>query len=180
MQIVVTPQFNATTLYNETIGRDWTIFQFRANLIGNSVLVYMRNYIDSHRHRSPKRSGASLVHNIRIHHVDSPATVGWGIGDISYLQRHNPYWYVLNYGKTISGQRFIPGMGKMVPGSFDPTGAPKSQKRNFGEPFIYSRGGDYAMLPKQAIRPIPYIHAGNRRMRSEINKLLASLSLFHF
>jgi len=132
----------------------------------------------SHKKRaqSPHLDGTlPLEKSIKLHILaTAPAIISWGIGHIPSLQAQSPYWYVLNYGKTITGSRFIPARGKGVPGYFQPSGAPSANKRNGREPFIYSPG-TFMMYPKQAIRPINYIESTQFRLSNDFRILLATL-----
>ena len=153
-------------------------FQNRALMLGQRIHAYMIGYIASHKKRaqSPHLDGTlSLEKSIKLHILaTAPAIISWGIGHIPSLQAQSPHWYVINYGKTVSGRRFIPGGGKAVPGYFQPSGRPMANKRNGREPFIYSPG-TFIMYPKNPVRAMNYIESTQFRLSNEFRVLLATL-----
>lgn len=177
-KVTITPVFRVHEWTRKKLESTWMDFQNRALRLGQRTYVYMINYIRSHKKRgqSPHLDGTlPLEKSIKLHILaTAPAIVSWGIGDLSVLQTQSPYWYVLNYGKTVSGKRFIPGGGKAVPGYFQPSGRPDANKKNGREPFIYDPG-TFVMYPKNPIRPINYIESTNFKLGSEFRVLLATL-----
>lgn len=177
-KMTITPKFDVHRWARKKIESTWLDFQARALDLGKISHAYMINYIMSHKKRgqSPHVDGTMpLEKSIKLDILaTAPARISWGIGNISVLQTQSPYWYVLNYGKTVGGRRFIPGGGKAVPGFFQPSGAPMGNKRNGREAFVYSPG-TFIMYPKQAIRPINYIQATQFRVGREMRRILATL-----
>lgn len=177
-RVTITPVFNVYRWTKTKLDTDWLEFQERALELGQRSYNYMIGYIMSHKKRaqSPHLDGTlPLEKSIRFHVITTaPARIEWGIGHIPSLQAQSPYWYVLNYGKTISGGRFIPARGKGVPGFFQPSGRPMANKANGKEPFIYSPN-TFVMYPKRAIRPINYIESTQFKLGNEFRILLATL-----
>jgi len=177
-KVTITPTFRIHEWTRRNIERDWIDFQDRALILGQRIHSYMINYIMANKKRgqSPHLDGTlPLEKSIKLHILaTAPARIVWGIGDLSILQTQSPHWYVINYGKTVSGSRFIPAGGKAVPGYFQPSGAPDANKRNGREPFIYDPGM-FVMYPKNPIRPINYIQASQFKLSSEFRVLLATL-----
>jgi len=174
-KVTITPKFNVHQWARIKIQRDWAGFQNRAFQLGLKMQSYMIGYIASHKKRakSPHLDGTlPLEKSIKFYSLSTgSARVEWGIGHIATIQTQSPHWYVINYGKTVSGNRFIPGGGKGVPGYFRPSGRPDATKRNGREPFIYSRN-TFLMFPKNPIRPINYIQATQFKLGNEFRKLL--------
>ena len=177
-RMTITPVFNVHQWAKKNIEKDWMIFQDRALMLGQRMQSYMIGYIMAHKKRaqSPHLDGTlPLEKSIKLHIIaTAPAMISWGIGHIPSLQAQSPHWYVINYGKTISGARFIPARGKGVPGYFQPSGRPMADKRNGREPFIYDPG-TFMMYPKNPIRPINYIESTQFRLGNEFRILLATL-----
>jgi len=169
----ITPNFNARNLWKETIRRDWFIFQSEIFNIGQSLTQYIQNFITTRK----KRRGAkgNLEKNITFEpFISTPATVGWGIGNISLLNSNAKYWYVVNYGTTVGGQRYIPNHGNFVPGSFEGS-KPDSALKGGVQKFNFRDGTGFGMYPKSPIRPLNYIQAGRRRANRHIIALIAKL-----
>lgn len=177
-RITITPKFNVHQWAKTKLDTDWLTFQNRALMLGQRMQSYMIGYIMGHKKRaqSPHLDGTlPLETSIKFHIIaTAPAMISWGIGHIPSIQAQSPHWYVINYGKTVSGGRFIPNRGQAVPGYFQPSGKPQANKRNGREPFIYSPG-TFVMYPKQAIRPLNYIQASQFKLGNEFRILLASL-----
>lgn len=177
-KVTITPKFNVHRWAKIKLDKNWMNFQDRALRLGQRIHSYMIGYIVSHKKRaqSPHLDGTlPLEKSIKFDILaTAPAKISWGIGHIPTLQAQSPYWYVLNYGKTISGKKFIPAGGKAVPGYFQPSGRPMANKRNGREPFIYSPG-TFVMYPKNPIRPINYIQASQFKLGNEFRILLATL-----
>jgi len=172
MRMTVTPRFNAQKIVSKTIEKFWFRFQSDAFKLGTKMLVYMQSYINSHRHR--KGGTGNLARSIQFYPISIAGRVSWGIGKISDLMTTAPYYYVVNYGKKVSGERFIPGGGKGVPGYFGDGNAPNSSMKGVGtEHFNYGKG-KFVMYPG-VIRPINYISATTLKMNVELQMLLARL-----
>jgi len=172
-KVIITPKFNIHEWTRKKIETNWMDFQNRALRLGQKIHSYMISYIMAHKKRaqSPHLDGTlPLEKSIQLHIISTaPARIEWGIGHIPSLQAQSPHWYVINYGKTVSGRRFIPGGGKGIPGYFQPSGAPNASKKNGGEPFIYSPN-TFLMYPKRAIRPINYIQSSQFKLGNEFRQ----------
>jgi len=170
MKMTITPMFNTQEIINSTIKKDWFQFQLRAFALGKRIALYMQHYINNNR----KRQGGTgkLAGAMEFEGVTAPGTISWGIGNISLLNTRVPYWYVINYGKTVGGKDFIPGMGKFVPGSFGGN-PPDSSKKGIGtEHFTYGAKSGMGIYPGK-VRPINYIEATRHQLNKEITLLLA-------
>jgi len=169
----ITPHFNARNIFNETIKKDWFLFQNEVFELGMSLTNYIQNFINARR----KRRGGSgnLASSITFESFASaPATIGWGIGNINVLNTKAKYWYVVNYGTMVGGRAYIPNKGGFVPGSFE--GSPPDPALKGGvQKFNYSDGSNFGMFPKSPIRPLNYIQAGRRRMDVRIRTIIARL-----
>jgi len=173
MQMKITPRFSIREIMTDTIRKDWFRFQNFAFESGKSLAIYMQNYINSRRKR--RRGTGNLADAITFEtFATAPARVGWGIGNISVLNAKAKYWYVVNYGKMVSGQAFIPARGKFVPGSFEGD-APKSALRGGVQHFNYHDGSNMGMYPKSPIRPINYIQASRAKFNRELSLLIAKI-----
>ena len=117
MKYIMTPKFRTREIVNDAITKNWIYFQDRALDMGRKLHAYMQDYINSHKHR---RGGSGKLAKAITFDIlaTAPAKVHWGIGNIQVLNRIAPYWYVVNYGKTTSGQRYVPNYGNFVPGWF--------------------------------------------------------------
>ena len=94
-----------------------------------------------------------------------------GIGNINLLPA---YYYVINYGKMITGQEFIPFRGKRIPGSFE-GGRPMAGLRGGVEHFNIGDGSGFSMKPGRAVRPMHYIEATLARLNANLRALLLRL-----
>ena len=173
----ITPRFSAREIIDSTIKRDWFQFQAEAMNMGQSIHAYMQSYINSNR----KRRGGSgnLAHSINF---DKKAGAGlgriwWGIGHIPTLQTRAPYWYVVNYGKTVGGRPYVPNYGNFVPGRFSGgDGRPQSSMRGKGvESFTYASDSGMGMFPQSPIRPINYIQATRHKLDIDLRVILNNL-----
>ena len=84
------------------------------------------------------------------------------------------YYYVINFGKTITGEPFVPFRGKRIPGSFEGN-APNPALKGGVQKFNYKDGSLFAMRPKNPIRPMNYIKASQFKLNNEFRKLLTTL-----
>ncbi len=170
-QVKITPVFDVQQVWNEGFGFAWFIFQNEAFELGKRMHTYMINYLSANKKRASK-VGSSLANNIKFHTISkSPGQIAWGIGDISQLQRTNPYWYVLNYGKKVSGERFIPGGGQFRPVMYS-DGRPQSSLAGHGTGTATAIGRGNPVSP---IRPIPYIDKTQWKLGREVARILAML-----
>jgi len=171
MRMTVVPKFSAKEIYDETIRKDWFIFQNSAYIMGQRLAVYMSNYINRKRRR---RGGTGkLAKAMKFQGFTSTGLVSWGIGFIPSLPK---YWYVTNYGKMISGEPFVPFKGKFVPGSFEGN-KPSSALKGGVEKFNIADGSGFGMYPKSIVRPMNYISATKVRLNANLNILLARIRM---
>jgi len=173
MKVTITPKFSVKEIMDTTIRKDWFIFQSEAFDLGVRLTAYMQNYINSRRKR--KGGSGNLAKTITFEpSPNTTAQIGWGIGNIALLNAKAKYWYVINYGKTVSGQPFVPGKGKFVPGSFEGS-APRSALRGGAQKFNYKDGSGMGMNPKSAVRPINYIQASRAKMNRNLLAIILKI-----
>ena len=167
----ITPRFSAREIIDETITKDWFIFQNSAYLLGQRMATYMQSYINRNRRR---RGGTGkLAKSMKFQGFTAPGMVSWGIGHMPSLPK---YWYVVNYGKMVTGEAFIPFRGKFVPGSFEGN-RPSSALKGGVEKFNRGDGSKFGMRPKSPIRPMNYISATKARLNANLNVLLARIRM---
>jgi len=135
----------------------------------------MIHYINNNR----KRSGGTgnLTGSINFDKKTPAGTIWWGIGHIPTLQARAPYWYVINYGKTVSGQPYTPNWGNFVPGRFSGgDGRPQASMRGKGtESFTYTPNSGMGMYPGMPVRPTNYIEATRHKLNIDIRAILDRL-----
>ena len=171
MRMIITPKFNAKEIYDSTISKDWFIFQNSAYLLGQRTALYMQNYINRNRHR---RGGTGkLAKAMQFKGFTAPGIVSWGIGFMPSLPK---YWYVINYGKMVTGEAFIPFRGRFVPGSFEGN-RPSSALKGGVEHFNIGDGSGFGMKAKSVIRPINYIQATYIKLNANLTALLARIRM---
>jgi hypothetical protein len=161
------------------LGTYWAEFQSKIFQLGTRTHKYIISYIASHKKRgqAPHLDGTlPLEKSITLDRFGGFGfgKIGFGIGNIEVLQKRSPHWYVINYGRMVTGQPFIPGRGASVPGYFQPSGRPDKSKSRGKEPFIYDPNS-FIMTPKRVIRSMNYIESTQWKMRSRLQGLLLSL-----
>lgn len=130
----------------------------------------MVNYILSRRKRRP--GTRTLTGAITYEPIRGMAEIGFRIGNLNILQSKAPYWYVLNYGKKVSGERFIPGGGKYRPVMFGNSPADPSLKGHGTQrATIFRKITGNESIPT-AIRPINYISATIFKLGAEWRRIL--------
>jgi len=171
-KVVITPTFNTKEIMDTTISKHWIDFQYKAFLFGKELHAFMKGYLNAHRHR--KGGTGKLAKAITFDVDDSAGIVFWGIGNIDILQKKAPYWYVVNYGRKVSGESFVPGGGKFVPGFFGNGVAPNPSMRGVGiERFTKTSGQGQSMgIYPGIIRPINYIEMTEAKLNQGLYKLL--------
>jgi len=171
-KVVITPMFNTKEIMDTTISKHWIDFQYKAFLFGKELHSFMKGYLNAHRHR--KGGTGKLAKAITFDADDPAGAVSWGIGNIDVLNKEVPYWYVINYGRKVSGEPFIPGGGKFVPGFFGNGVAPDPSMRGVGtERFTYTPGkGIDSGMVAGIIRPINYIEMTEAKLNQGLYKLL--------
>lgn len=113
-------KLNSHEWVRKKISEDWFELQEESYNLYNKTKDYMINYIFYHKKRSPSSNNLEQVidKNSEFVGVAGTAQVSFGIGEINVLNNEAKYWYVLNYGKTVSGERFLPGGGQYKPVRF--------------------------------------------------------------
>lgn len=168
-KVTVTPRFSARQIMDETIRKDWFLFQSEAFALGQRTQIYMQNYIKNNKKR---RGGTGKLEKaIDLVALTGAGFVSWGVGSIATLP---PHWYVINYGKMITGGEFIPGGGKFVPGSFE-GGRAEAGLAGGVEKFNYGDGSGFGMTPKKPVRPMNYISATISRLNANLRALLVRI-----
>jgi len=177
MKFTITPKFNTRQIIDSTIRKDWFIFQSEAMDMGQSLHAYMQSYINSNRKRQGGTGNLANSINFSKKAGAGLGTIWWGIGHIPTLQSRAPYWYVVNYGKTVGGRPYIPNYGNFVPGKFSGgDGRPNAGMRGKGvESFRYASGSGMGMNPKSPIRPINYIQSTQHKLNIDLRALLNRL-----
>ena len=169
--MTISPKFNVREIMSKTIERDWINFQSGAFDMGKRLHTYMQTYINSHRKRRGGTGNLSKSVNFETLAGAGMGSIFWGIGNINLLPA---YYYVINYGKMITGEPFIPFRGQRVPGSFE-GGRPKSGLRGGVERFNRGDGSGFSMKPGSVVRPMNYIQATRARLNANLNALLLRL-----
>jgi hypothetical protein len=153
------------------------LFQLEIRNIGWDATNKVTQFIQ----QSIKRPGSTgnLYRAINCYEFGGAGTgmQGFGIGKISELNQKAPYWYVLNYGMTTSGNIFIPGMGKKAPvGTFIP-GLPMPDPSSFRDgrwtPGAWSHSGkSYTFVASRWIQPLNYIEFLEAYVEGRINQIM--------
>ena len=178
----VTPKFIAEDIYHKTFGIDWPEFQVHALNMGKNLHKYMQTFINANHKRSGGKGTLAKAVNFTI--LSTTGMIHWGIGHIPTLQQRakgwggGSYWHVVNYGKKVGGQSFIPGGGKYRPVEFADGSKPDPSKR--GNASIgSSRVTKWAKISKvggmkpSVIRPMNFVSASYKMLRQHIVILLA-------
>jgi len=166
------PKFSAKQIMNETVSKQWFLLQYEVYKLGHRTKSYIQNYINSHRKRKGGSGKLAKAMELTMRAGIGRGQVFWGIGNINKLNTAVPYWYVINYGKKVTGQPFVPGGGKMVPGSFEGD-APNGNLEGRGTQ-QFKKGNQYAIKPG-IVRPINYISSTYKYLNKEFTLLLAKL-----
>ena len=171
MRMIITPRFSAKEIVDECITKQWFEFQNSAFLLGQRTAIYMQNYINSKRKR---RGGTGrLAKAMNFEGFTSAGLVSWGIGRIASLP---DYWYVINYGKMVTGGAFVPFKGKFIPGSFEGS-QPNSALKGGVEKFNIGDGSNMGMRPKSVVRPMNYIQATRARLNANLTAILERIRM---
>jgi len=184
MLIKIIPKFRTRTIINKTIRRYWNKYQIEAVKMGEKLHKDIVSYVNANaKKRSGNTGNLARSINFEFSTLGKGGTIFWGIGNLNLLNQNAPQWYVLNYGKTVAGIRYIPNYGNFVPGYFS-DGRPQSSKRGAGKASFYyrpneasaDRPGDIGgMYPKTPITPINYIQFGQQGLARRARYLLAKL-----
>jgi len=173
MRIKITPKFNVKRIISKTIERDWFEFQAQAFELGNKLLKYIRNYITTGLHR--QGSTGNLAMAITLDRIHGAGKIEWGIGNREVLNRQAPYWYVINYGKKITGEPFIPGGGKYRPVKFTDGNADPSLRGTGRARVTKVRRITKGTNTPSSIRPTNYIEATRLKLNIDIKNIIRKL-----
>jgi len=134
----------------------------------------MRKNIRSHIKRpygSPGRLEVAINSDLFVNLSGQAPFVGFGVGNIDFLEHTVPYYKAINYG---SGHILhLKGTGKVPVGYFEPG---EAQPTAFGSGSRWipdSSKGNYSFIPKNPIRPINYIENTEHWFGKEVAKILA-------
>jgi len=175
-KIKMTPAFNTREIIKTTLQRDWFEFQLHAHNTGKTLLHYMQSFINSNRKRSGGKGTLSKAMTLTI--LSTTGKIHWGLGHIPTLNQRakgfggNPYWYVVNYGKKVTGEAFIPGGGKYRPIMFT-DGPADSSKRGRGTARVTKVKKITGDEPRPSvIRPMHYVEATYKTLIAHVRLLL--------
>jgi len=175
-KITITPKFNTRQIVNEAIDRKWFTFQAQLFSLGHEILGYMQGYINANTKRSGNTGKLANAMTIDVIAGAGKGMVFWGIGKMSELQQSVPYWYVVNYGKMITGQPYIPFHGKTTPGSFGGNRPDSAMSGQGTEHFDNNDGSGFSVSAKTPIRPMNFISASRHQLDVRLRLILASLT----
>ena len=174
-RIRITPKFNVQKIINKAINKKWFIFQEQVFSLGHEILAYMQNYINANTKRSGSTGNLAKSMTLEVSAGAGTGKVFWGIGNMEILNTEAKYWYVVNFGKMITGQPYVPYHGKRVPGSFNGNVPDSSLTGNGSEQFNKGDGSGFSMSAKTPIRPMSYIQASRHQLDVKLRMVLASL-----
>lgn len=174
MKMQITPRFHTREIMLDTLQKDWFILQAGAMEIGQKLHKYIQSYVNSHRKREGGTGNLAKSINFESKAGAGMGMISWGIGNINLLNTNAPYWYVVNYGKTVGGAPYIPNHGNFVPGYFrGGDGRPRAEMTGKGkESFVYEPNSGKGMFPKTPIRPMNYIQATRAKLTRDVRLLL--------
>lgn len=167
----VTPKFS-TKKININFGFYWFEIQNKCMDAADIVSQSMIKHINKNVNRTD--SGGGIVKYLVPEKIGvaGKGEVHWAIGCIMTLNATVPYWYVLNSGKKVSGERFSPGDGKYRPYMFT-DGKADSNKSGTG----VGRGKAIGFRPStnktSYYNPINYIEHGRFVAGRELSKIMA-------
>jgi hypothetical protein len=171
-KVTITPKFDSKKIVDSTLKSFWFEFQAEAIDIGRRLHREVRMYINQNRHRTG--GTGKLARSITFDKEVGQAQISWGIGNMDTMNQYAPYWYVINFGKMITGGEFIPGGGKFRPIRFDGSPADPSLRGRGTQRASFIISGDNV----SPIRPINYIQYGQAKMQNEIATLIRQLKGF--
>jgi len=123
----------------------------------------------SHPHGSTgSESKMALEDSIQLETFNDPSMIGFGIGNIEFLNINSPHWYWINFGKAQSGRTTPPETtGQFIPGVPQP------------DPSAFRSGvlmpGMYPVIPQNKMPAMNYIEVGERELIAGINKIIEKL-----
>ena len=171
-RIKITPKFNYKHIHHTTLAKDWFEFQVHARNTGIALLHYMKTFINN----NCKRAGSTgkLENAITFEDISTTAKIQWGIGNRQILNAQAKYWYVINYGKTVAGQDFVPGGGQYRPVLFqDGPADPTKTGHVASKAIAWKRITNPGTEPRPSVvRPMNYIEASQRMLVKHVHLLL--------
>lgn len=162
--IVITPKLDIDLFVLKTIEVETQMFVSSLQGLGKKIQNYMQSFIIANTKRHP--STGTLAKSINLVIEPGKETIFIGIGDMDILQKEFPGWYVVNYGKMITGQPYIPPSSV---GSFNGS-APDFQYVGFGNE-RFKKDGKYMVRPTESIRPMNYIENSRAYADIEFEKI---------
>lgn len=142
--------------------------------IGANTLNFMKSFIRN----NVKREGSTgnLENSITLVVPDPTSKSAVYIGDKDKMSSQAPYWYVVNYGKTTKGGKFIPPPNYGIFGQGTPPqpGVGTEQWTHLGAKA--KKFADF-IIPK-TFTPINYIQAGVNYLKLNWNKTYKGKKLF--
>lgn len=170
-RVTITPKLDVVQWSRKNLQRDWFEFQAKVYNLASITHNYIRNYISTHAKRKPITG--NLVNAIDLKIFSGPASIGFGIGNMEILQSKAPYWYVVNFGKKVTGEQFSPGGGQWRPVRFGNSPAdPQLRGKGRQKATVFAPIGN-GQIPS-FIRPMNYIQATvfqfNRALRAIMPK----------
>lgn len=173
-KVTITPAFDLHNWSRQKLAQDWFEIQSQVEELGVYLNNYLITYIYTHTKREPVSHtlGNAFVEGYSKIGGFGKATVGFGIGNIATLNAQSPYWYVLNYGVKVTGERFIPGGGQYRPTMFGNTPAdPNLRGRGYQRATSVQRILGQESIPSP-IRPINYIQATQFILGHELERII--------
>ena len=159
------PKAKLESIYHEFFNFEWPRIQDEVADLGPAVLDYMRRTIADRTRRTPASGNLARAMDYKL--IDTEGKIHWGVGNIANLMSKAPYFYVVDTGKMITGQEYIPFHGNDVGGSFN-GGRPSAGHGKARFEF----DGKYQMTPQKAIRPMGYIDASRRYLKRELMRVM--------
>ncbi len=154
----ITIKKSSRTKTNSEILKNVGITQ-KMESLAKDGLFFMQNYIMG----KAKHPSGNLIQQLDITVKDTAKGITIGIGNVQKLNEKAPYWYVLNYGKTITGATFIP---PAFVGSFE---GDRPSVDQAGTQRVTS--GKFFISP-QSFTPINYIEATISYMKTRFRATL--------
>lgn len=124
-------------------------------VIADETQKHMQNVIKQKTYRDG--STGNLSNSIQVEPIDGTTVFGYGVGNVSYMGRVAPYWYLMNYG----GFSTIAARGLSLYGYYGAGDKPDASLRGTrtspgGQAFTVQPGG-FRMTPTAPVAPKNYI-----------------------
>jgi hypothetical protein len=129
--------------------------------LGEKTAEKMNEVITSNKKRPQAGEPTTLEDNIDVTHYKDGS--GWGVGEISKLDKNAPYWRAVNFGSSHL-------VGKTIHGQFEP-GEPKPNPQDGANRTGRLKTGWYTVTIKNPILPMNYIEKTINFVRRQINNL---------